>query len=232
MATSPTEPTSPNPGARLRAAREHLGLSQSQVALDLRVTRGAVSAWETGLRRLEGPALVALELLYGIPTAWILEGKEYLHSNLKLLDGAWSCPIADSATYWDDQGNPASESLRQHMVFDLDHLRGLSARSGGSLEDIILWRDPIGASPLIPSQAWVVLNRATQVRTHPADGALHLIRDPFHGPVLRILQLKDGEWIASPCISGSIPSRRLQSGEQLVSNQVLGLVLGFIADLI
>ncbi len=232
MATSAIEPLPPDPGARLRAAREMLGLSQAQLAMALRVTRGAVSAWETGLRRLEGPALVALELRYGIPTTWILDGLGSLQSNPTTLNGVWSVPVADLATRWDDQGVLRTESLHQHMLFDLDHLQGLLARSGGSLEDLIIWRDPVGAPPLIPAQARVVLNRAIQVRTHPTDGALHLIRDPFHGPVLRILQLKDGEWIASPCTSGSIPSRRLLSGEHLVRNQVLGLVLGFIADLI
>jgi len=232
MATNISESTPTNAGTRLRAARESLGLSQAQMAADLRVTRGAISAWENGLRRLEGPALVALELRYGIPTAWISEGTGSLQSNHVVMDGVWSCPTADSAAHWDDQGELRRESLRQNMILDLDHVQGLLARSSGSLDDLSLWRDLGGAPPLIPPQAWVLLNRATQVRAHPTDGAIHLIRDPFHGPVLRILQIKDGSWIASPSLSGSIPSRRLESGDQVIRQQVLGLVLGYMADLI
>ena len=50
---------------RLRAEREYLGLSQEQVARALNLSRAAVSAIETGRRKVSGVELAGLAKLYG-----------------------------------------------------------------------------------------------------------------------------------------------------------------------
>lgn len=49
-------------GERLRRLREHLGLSQREMAAEFMVTSGAVALWEGGSREMPGPALRLLEL--------------------------------------------------------------------------------------------------------------------------------------------------------------------------
>jgi transcriptional regulator with XRE-family HTH domain len=50
---------------RLRTEREYLGLSQDQVARALELPRAAVSAYETGRRKVSSVELARLAALYG-----------------------------------------------------------------------------------------------------------------------------------------------------------------------
>jgi transcriptional regulator with XRE-family HTH domain len=59
-------------GARLRTAREYLGLSQELVAQHLEVPRPAVSAMERGSRKVSSVELKKLARLYGRPAASFL----------------------------------------------------------------------------------------------------------------------------------------------------------------
>jgi transcriptional regulator with XRE-family HTH domain len=59
-------------GARLRAAREYLGLSQELVAQHLDVPRPAVSAMERGGRKVSSVELKKLARLYGKSAAFLL----------------------------------------------------------------------------------------------------------------------------------------------------------------
>jgi transcriptional regulator with XRE-family HTH domain len=63
-------------GARLRAAREYLGLSQELVAQHLGVPRPAVSAMEHGTRKVSGVELKKLSRLYGKPIAFFVGEEE------------------------------------------------------------------------------------------------------------------------------------------------------------
>lgn len=59
-------------GARLRAAREYLGLSQELVSQHLDVPRPAISAMERGGRKVSSVELKKLARLYGKPVAFFL----------------------------------------------------------------------------------------------------------------------------------------------------------------
>src|SRR5438309_1202516 len=59
-------------GARLRGAREYVGLSQEMVAQHLDVPRPAVSAMEHGSRKVSGLELKKLARLYGRPVGYFL----------------------------------------------------------------------------------------------------------------------------------------------------------------
>ena len=58
--------------ARLREAREFLGLSQADVAGALGMPRTSVSALENGGRKVTGLELRRLARLYRRPVAWLL----------------------------------------------------------------------------------------------------------------------------------------------------------------
>jgi len=57
-------------GARLKEAREYLGLSQQEVATALNLPRTAVSMMESGQRGVESLELKALAKLYQRPVAY------------------------------------------------------------------------------------------------------------------------------------------------------------------
>ena len=56
-------------GARLREAREYLGLSQDEVAKDVGVARSAISLIENGQRKVDALELKKLAELYQRPAA-------------------------------------------------------------------------------------------------------------------------------------------------------------------
>lgn len=60
--------------ARLREAREYLGLSQEFVAQHTQISRAAISAIENGKRKVEALELTALAALYKYPITYFLEG--------------------------------------------------------------------------------------------------------------------------------------------------------------
>lgn len=67
-------------GARLREAREYLGLSQQEVATALTLPRTAVSMMESGQRGVDSLELKALAKLYQRPIAFFTGEDEVLGS--------------------------------------------------------------------------------------------------------------------------------------------------------
>ena len=65
-------------GARLKEAREYIGLLQSDVATALGIPRASVSALESGKRRVTSLELRRLGRLYRRPVGWLL-GEEEIH---------------------------------------------------------------------------------------------------------------------------------------------------------
>jgi transcriptional regulator with XRE-family HTH domain len=61
-------------GARIRAARQAMGLSQDELAAAVGVTRSAVAQWETGRAGLVGGNLARVSDILGIPLAFLLTG--------------------------------------------------------------------------------------------------------------------------------------------------------------
>ncbi|MCX6641984.1 MAG: helix-turn-helix transcriptional regulator [Candidatus Bathyarchaeota archaeon] len=59
---------------RLRAAREHAGLSQGQVARLLHYHRPTISEIESGRRRVKGEEIAKLADLYAVSATWLLKG--------------------------------------------------------------------------------------------------------------------------------------------------------------
>lgn len=59
-------------GARLKEAREYVGLLQEDVALALGIPRASVSALESGKRRVTGLEVRRLARIYHKPVGWLL----------------------------------------------------------------------------------------------------------------------------------------------------------------
>ena len=57
-------------GARLKSAREYVGINQEEVAKHLGVPRSAISEIETGKRAVEAIELTNLARLYQRPVSW------------------------------------------------------------------------------------------------------------------------------------------------------------------
>lgn len=63
-------------GARLREAREFVGLLQEEVAVALGIPRASVSALESGKRRVSGLEIRRLARIYRRPVGWLLGEEE------------------------------------------------------------------------------------------------------------------------------------------------------------
>ena len=59
-------------GARLKAAREYVGLLQEDVAAAIGIPRASVSALESGKRRVTGLEVRRLARIYRRPVSWLL----------------------------------------------------------------------------------------------------------------------------------------------------------------
>lgn len=68
------EPPSRRLARRLRDTREYLGLAQQFVADQTGIPRAAISAIETGRRRVEALELERLAAVYKFPVSYFLEG--------------------------------------------------------------------------------------------------------------------------------------------------------------
>ena len=62
--------------ARLREAREYLGMSQEEVAVALELSRPAVTNIESGSRKVEAVELERLARLYGRSIEYFLRGEQ------------------------------------------------------------------------------------------------------------------------------------------------------------
>ncbi len=72
-------------GARLREAREYVGLLQEDVASALGIPRASVSALESGKRRVTGLEVRRLARIYRKPVGWLLGEQDIELSNAEPL---------------------------------------------------------------------------------------------------------------------------------------------------
>ena len=114
-------------GARIRARRKELGLSQDSVAEAVGVTGGAVSQWELGLVDVLGKNLVKLALVLDTTPEWLLGESESTRSS-----GLDACRL--------ERALMALESLSK------SELASLSAGQRAKLLAYLYGRDPADLS--------------------------------------------------------------------------------------
>lgn len=74
--------------SRLAVARKRAGLSQSQVAVELKLPRPSISSIEAGRRRVSADELVMFAELYSVDMDWLAgrgeENSDIIHDKLQL----------------------------------------------------------------------------------------------------------------------------------------------------
>ncbi len=191
-------------GQRLRMARERLNLTQAQLAELLRVTRSAVSAWESGLRRLDGPAVVALHALFGISSVWLLTGAgapDVDPSGGSVSEELLRVPMVSGVEAWDGQGDlDLTRRPRSPWPIPLKEAKKLlEASGGGSLTDLIALDGSPGLTPNLPRQAVHLLDVSRDGRRHPEVDGVYLLRStPRDTGRLVLVRPGAGGWMAFP----------------------------------
>jgi transcriptional regulator with XRE-family HTH domain len=71
---SGNESTESTVGSRLRAARELAGLSQGQVAKEMRLHRPSISEVEAGRRKVSSQELLRFAEIYAVDIEWLASG--------------------------------------------------------------------------------------------------------------------------------------------------------------
>ena len=218
----------PQADHRLRLVRERLGLTQAEVAEQLRVTRGAVSAWESGHRRLDGPAVVALQAIYGINATWLLTGSGPEEVVPPFVESAnlVRLPLLHGLDAWGADGQmmlkgapktpwPLPEPLAQRI---------LRESGGGPLDHLVALAGVPGAAPGLSGDAVHVLNAADKVRENPVVEGVYLYRqvDSSRGAFVCFQKQPTG-WLARPA-GGSLEAPFLVPGSDHLSRVVLGRV--------
>ena len=107
-------------GARLREAREYLGLSQDEVAKYLDIPRTALSHIESGQRRIDALELKKVAVLYKRPVAYFT-GEEKAEEGLP-----------EDVAHLARAAAGLSESDRQELSRFADYLRARAQSEGSS----------------------------------------------------------------------------------------------------
>ena len=74
-------------GAKLREAREYLGISQSEAATSINIPRSAISLIENGQRKVDLIELKSLSQLYQRPISFFANNNEVRHPKITELSG-------------------------------------------------------------------------------------------------------------------------------------------------
>lgn len=217
-----------NPGQRLRLARERLGLTQAHLAEQLRVTRSAVSAWESGLRRLEGPAIVALQAVYGINAQWLLSGHgpQGVDPALQASANLLHLPLVVGVAAWDSEGVIVLDRAPRApwpLTEQAAH-RVLLESGGGSVGHLLVLTEIPGAAPGLPGGATHLLNIAEKVRESPVADGVYLYRQnrSSRGRFVSILDQPKG-WLARP-LGEALEAPILVPNAGSLSHVILGRV--------
>ncbi len=209
---------------RLTYVRSMLGLSQRELAAELRVAASAVALWETGKRRMPGPALKLLELYeqeMGVPypekdayrpgqsLSW------FSHTGKIAADATRVVPVLIKGVFrkilsGESQAQPVSASVKaalaKNIVVSMGELKGLSMKLGQMLNYMEL-----DLSPEVRGAFEALQNSAPPV---PADVIAEVLAEELGGPPRRIFS----EWSAEPVASGSVGQvhrARLKDGQQV-----------------
>lgn len=64
-------------GSRIKKLRSSVGVSQEELAAEIKVSRGNVGDWERGKAKPGADALISLSSFFKVSVDWLLTGKEY-----------------------------------------------------------------------------------------------------------------------------------------------------------
>lgn len=104
-------------GARLRLAREQIGLNQQAFASSLGIKQSWLSELETGLKEPSDVLLMALQYRYMITAAWIRTGKGPMYAEKDGAESAGPTPRYEMTRKIAEMVDELDEEGRQH-IFD------------------------------------------------------------------------------------------------------------------
>lgn len=93
---------------RIRLLREQAGLSQSELARKLTVTRSSVNAWESGLSAPTAYYIVELSKLFHVSTDYILGLEEKEHISLSGLSKEEISLLYHLLSFFNNRGTDSS----------------------------------------------------------------------------------------------------------------------------
>lgn len=64
-------------GSRIKKLRNSVGVSQEELAKEIKVSRGNVGDWERGKAKPGADALISLSMFFNVSVDWLLTGKEF-----------------------------------------------------------------------------------------------------------------------------------------------------------
>lgn len=186
----------PTPASRLKLARHTLNLRQEEFGAPLEVSKAAVSRWEndTEITRL---VATALEHVYGLSSAWVLEGKGSMwlpkaapkatrgdFVDRPIISGATSCGPGGEIQ---DPG-PHAERFALRRAFVAQVLQ----RSGGGIDEDLFFLRCEGESmrPTLQDGEITLLNASMAVRTEPRPNGIYLVRRQVGDSETRVKRLR------------------------------------------
>jgi phage repressor protein C with HTH and peptisase S24 domain len=178
--------SSNTPGERIRQLRTALGLTGEAFGQGIGITKGSVSSWENNTRFPDGPSLIALQYVYKVNPAWLIEGNGSMWAEPQptttistasdqfldrpLIVGAATCGAGGEIQ---DPGPAASRyALRRDFAARILHRCG-----GGQEQDLFfLLCEGESMQPTILHKEIVLINTAMVGRLSPRSNAIYLVR--------------------------------------------------------
>lgn len=182
------------PGERLRYARRSLGISLEVFGTPLDRSRTAISRWETDGAEITRLEALAIEHVYEISAAWILEGVGSMAAAPRVGDGGliWR-PLISGAASCGPGGeiNDPGPQAERHPFAPSFLQQLLSDCGDGRPEDLYLVRcEGDSMRPTVFPGDLALVNTAEELRVRPKRDALHLVRPDAHSTDARVKRVR------------------------------------------
>lgn len=160
-----------NIGIRIKTKRKLAGLTQSQLAVLIGVTKAAVSRWETGRNALETSTLTVLAETLKVEPEWLLTG-DMLVNPQDVVDAIFWAPIHQNVKGVIE----SSEIKKEYLPIPSRYVQSLENK--GKIYCVAITGDSM--CPVLHNNSFVAVNSESKVIK---EGRMYLIRQ---GELLRV----------------------------------------------
>ncbi len=206
-------------GERLKKVRKSLGISQQEMGKRLGIAVMIVSRLESNDTMLKAPILEKLDA-QGVNVAWLLTGSGKMFK---------SAPAAPEQTCYSVPVMDISAAAGSGMLNDSELILGsaeigLEFRKYWGENSVIIRIQGDSMSPTIPKNSWVLVHRATQLKS---EGIFVFMHDN-ELRCKRIQKRASGEIVVisdNPLYETEIyPKESIQLGDMMVMGEVVGVM--------
>lgn len=126
-------------GNRIKEVREKNGLTQSELAKKLGLTRSGVNAWEMGISIPSAQYLIGLSKLFKIPVDYLLELNERECVDISSLTHTEKSIVYSLMSYFEENRHPVKVSEKRYTELEEDYkaLRNQDIELPDSIEKIL-----------------------------------------------------------------------------------------------